>query len=488
MIPVVSAKQMAEMESNAYQEGYKEETFMAKAGLEIAKGVKKYIEEHQLEKTILLLGGKGNNTGDGYVALCHLKEWGLDTLSYQVAPPSSPLCKDHYTQYTALGGTVTDKFPTNFSGLILDGLFGTGFHGVAKAPFGKMIEEANQSGLPILAIDIPSGLNGNTGSTEGPVIKASQTLYLGLPKLGFFLDQGWNLIGELRGADFGLPEKFIREIEWELLEKKELILPKVVRNRHKYESGYVVGIAGSPGMPGAAQLASLAALRAGAGIVRLLHPEGMEGELSASPYELVRVPYKTIEEKLDLIKKGQSLFIGPGLGRTKEAKTLLETLFKTLDRPAVVDADALFYLGDTQKSPPKGAILTPHLGEMGKLLALPERPSATATFLEECQEYVEKHEIILLLKGGPTFILAPGKKKTISPFGTAGMATAGSGDVLTGIIAALLAQSLDPFSAATLGAAIHGLCGEVAAKEKTNYSLIASDLIDALPSVFEELI
>lgn len=392
------------------------------------------------------------------------------------------------------GGRLAEtllEFPS--SGIIVDGLFGTGFHGVADEPYAAIIALANHSELPIIAIDIPSGLNGETGIAEGEAIVATETAFLGLPKTGFFLNDGWNHVGKLRYIDFGLPQQYIEECNTNFLmlshDLLKPIMPTIKRNRNKYEAGYVVGLAGSPSMPGAAMLSSLASLRGGAGIVKLLHPAGMEAELSTSPYELIRVPYnhKDVNAIVDLMNKASATFVGPGMGQTPETKKLLLTVLPRLEKPCVIDADALNILAQEKAPIPKHAVLTPHHGEMMRLLHTTEKLRLDIPTLEICRAFAEEHEITLVLKGGPTFIFHPGSPYIVNPTGDPGMATAGSGDVLTGLIASLLAQGLPPKDAAALGVFLHGIAGEIACEDTSSHCMIASDIIFRFPEAFKIL-
>ncbi len=491
---IVSAKAMSELEVHAYEQGYKEADFMEKAGLGIALATQDFIDEHDLPHCIWLLCGKGNNGGDAFVAGCYLMDQGYQVNAIQLDEliHCSPLCQQNGQRFQNRGGKIIRQIESfHPSGVILDGLFGTGFKGQVREPYASLIQTANQSKFPILAIDIPSGLNGSTGQIEGPVIQATETIFLGLPKTGFFLENSWNVVGQLRGVDFGLSQAIINQAtaDFELITevKAASLLPPIKRNRHKYQAGYVIGLAGSPTMPGAALLSSLAAFRGGSGMVRLLHPREMEAELSSSPYELIKIPYayEDIEEVSQIMHKASATFIGPGLGRTDQTRHLLQGIMPTLEKPCVIDADALTLFADGAFQLPKQAILTPHTGEMQTLLRTSERLILNFELLQICQLYAEDHHITLILKGAPTFIFHPQAPIFVNPTGDPGMATAGSGDVLTGLLASLLSQGLTCHQAAILGVYLHGLAGEFAAKQRqTSYGMMATDLIDHFASAF----
>lgn len=494
---VISSQKMSELETQAYQTGSSAEEFMEQAGKGIAQALDEFVQQNHLQKKVLLLCGKGNNGGDAFVAGVYLlkRDYAVEAVQLDHLSECSALCKKNGQRYLTAGGRLLQEWPTEVpdASVILDGLFGTGFHGKIKEPYTALVERANVSRLPILAIDIPSGVNGTTGEIEGAVIKAHETIYLGLPKTGIFLGDAWNFVGSLRRVDFGLPLQLIEgaNADLELLtsDQMTLLLPKIVRNRHKYQAGYVVGLAGSPLMPGAAQLSGLAALRGGSGIVRLLYPHDMEPQLANSPYELIKQPYHPNDHDaiLQTMLKASATFVGPGLGTNEAVKKLLKSVIPALEKPCVIDADALTLLAEEAFKLPKLAVLTPHTGEMQRLLHLSSPLKRDAETLQICQNYAEDTQVTLVLKGAPTFIFHPGTTPVVNISGDAGMATAGSGDVLTGLIAALLSQGMQVREAAILGVYLHGLAGEAAARSLTSYNMIASDIIAHFHDAFQSV-
>jgi len=470
---VVTAVEMQRIEKLAEGAGFDMAVCMDRAGEGVAKVVEEFVYEQNLSKQVLLLLGKGNKAGDAYTAGAVLLERGFFVKAMQAFPieECSPLCQDRYQKFLQLGGVVGASVEE--CSVIIDGLLGTGFHGKADGKMGAMIEGANNSGLPIFSIDIPSGVNGSTGEVASVAISAAKTIYLGLPKLGFFIGKGWDYVGELVHVDIELPSDHAHP-DALLLDPKTLKFPHGRRSQHKYERGYVLGIGGSLPMPGAAALSCAGVLRSGAGIVRLFSMKEMP-----THHLLAEVIHEEIDLKriLEESKRAAAFFVGPGLGRTKEAEKLFSELLPLIQKPSVLDADALFFLA---KNPswkiPAHAILTPHHGEMKALL------QKEVTW-KECQAYVEHHVVTLVLKGAPTVIFTPGKKPLIIAEGDPAMATAGSGDVLTGIIAGLLAQKLTPEEAAALGVHLHAKAGELAAST-LGTSMIASDILSFLPDVF----
>lgn len=499
-LKVVTAQEMARIEKIAYSEGASEQTFMENAGRGIAEEVQTFIEQASAPKVVTLLIGKGNNGGDAFATGIQLLKKGIKTVASHLfkLEACSPLCQVMHKKFLASGGRVHKASAASFSfesGVILDGLVGTGFQGKAEGVLALAIDRANRSRLPIIAIDIPSGLHGSTGEVETVAIQATQTLFLGLPKIGFFLKKGWDHVGKLKDVDFGLQEKYISKanaVAYLLNESGMVdVFPSIKRTRHKYQAGYVLSIAGSRGMPGAALLASLSALRAGAGIVRLFHPKGMEAELSGAPFELIREGWdgKNMKRIGEEMRRAKVMLIGPGIGRTSTTKGMVQQLLRISPLPLVIDADALYFLAENPSwRLPKGSILTPHQGEMQLLLSKFKNNSTLTpkNEMEHYQIFAQKKQVTIVLKGAPTFIFCPETMPLIVTRGDPGMATAGSGDVLTGVIAAMLAQGLDARSAASLSVYLHGMTGEMAAHALTSYCMIASDLITFLPNAFKQ--
>lgn len=484
---------MARIEGLAYAAGSLETEFMESAGIHVAEAVETFIAEHKIARKVILLVGKGNNAGDAYVAGIHLLAKGFQVEACHIYSLDlcGPLCREQCQRFVQAGGTLhcvhrPGEIHLPKEGVILDGLVGTGFRGKAENELAAAIETANASGLPILAIDIPSGLCGNTGSVETVAISAVCTLYLELPKIGFFLGKGWDCVGKLMRVSFGLPKAFIEQAKPEVFLHTDMplraSLPPISRTRHKYQTGYLLVLAGSDTMPGAGRLVSYSALRSGAGIVRWFYPWGME--LAAQVPDILYEPWNLRD--WSRIKqescKAKAYVVGPGLGRSKQTTKMLKKFFSFCNLPCVIDADALHVLSLCSTDLPKQSLLTPHQGEMKALLG--EMPSS---FLRQVQEYADNKQASILLKGAPNFFFQPGQIPWILPFGNPGMAKAGSGDVLSGILGALLAQGLPIEKAAVLGCYLHGLAGDLAAQQKTAYGMIASDMIENIPQAIHKV-
>jgi hydroxyethylthiazole kinase-like uncharacterized protein yjeF len=486
---IVNCEEMRRIEALCPAKGMTIASLMDRSAEALLGVMLHWFELSGAPKEIVLLVGKGNKGGDALSlgVLLLEKQFRVSAILVYPTHQLSSLCKNRLEQFHLAGGSFhplhLEKVAS--TSLIIDGIVGTGFHGKPDALINQAIEWAHRQESPILSIDIPSGLDGSTGAVETVAIHATITCCLGLPKIGCFIGQGWNHVGELLTCDIGIPAEIVSHaVPTALLLKKEsLQLPSILRSRHKYEAGYVLGVSGSPTMPGAPALSSLAALRSGAGIVRLfIQPDTSPAHLAPEVIQ-ESVDLKRIEEEQE---RAHALFIGPGLGRSPDVAKTLKKLLPRLKKPTIFDGDALYHLAILSKIDlPEGSILTPHYGEMTRLLGGPPT-------LESCQQWVEKHNATVILKGGPTLIFHPKRHPLIVTAGDPGMATAGSGDILTGIAAALLAQmsaqNMPLDQVAPLAVYLHGRAGQLAAEAHTSYSMIASDLINHLPQAFAELL
>jgi hydroxyethylthiazole kinase-like uncharacterized protein yjeF len=487
-VKIVTASEMRRLEKLAEEQGGSSAEWMENAGRAICEAVEEYALEHLLEKEVLIAVGKGNKGGDGYVAGRHLLRLGFRVVAYPICENETctPLSQQARERFIESGGEIVHELGSLSSGLILDALIGTGFEGKAEGVLARTIEHLNRSGLPIIAIDIPSGVNGSTGEVESVAIEAAMTITLGFPKLGLYIQNGWDHAGVIRVVPIGLSE----EIEQAAAPYAHLIDPQLVdsylpplkRSRHKYDAGYVLGLAGSYGMSGAAHLSSYAALRSGCGLMRLFHLMGME--TTGFPPEIMKLELHHAKYFLEEQKRADSCYIGPGLGQSKEIFRLLKGLVPKIEVPCVIDADGLNFLAEYPATKlPNRCVLTPHRREMERLLG--REIHSDRELHAACKEFATRRGVTLVLKGSPTILFFSDALPIVVDRGDPGMATAGAGDVLTGIIASLLAQKLSPKKAATLGVTLHALAGEYAALTRSSYSMVASDIIEGLAEAFK---
>jgi hydroxyethylthiazole kinase-like uncharacterized protein yjeF len=490
---IVYATDMALMEKRAISEkDNTDDGYMILAADGIFEQLQNFFNQRNLKTEVILLCGKGNNAGDAYAVGERLLNVGYSVKAFQLFPlkDCSKLCRLHAKQFEHLGGEIIElknstEFEVEKDVLILDGIFGSGFKGQVEGLIEIIIDKVNQLSNPVVSIDIPSGVFGDTGSIGKSAINAEMTIYLGALKVGHLFNQGYQLCGELVFVDFGMSKMYLDEIPpYAYVVNPEIAsknLPQRARNTNKYLVGQAIIVAGSRGMPGSSLLASKACLRSGAGMVRLFHPKEMADELFGCPFEIVRHIYSALDfsELKKEMKRTKALLVGPGLGRSEEVPKILEKIYEIHNCPIVIDGDALFFF----QAEVKNAILTPHRGELKKLLSI-EDHITDLELIEKAEAYARECEVIIVFKGAPTVVIAPNYPKVVIPFGNKGMASAGMGDVLAGIIVSFLAQGKTAREAAILGALIHALAGDQAKKTRSEYGLLASDVIESLCEIF----
>jgi ADP-dependent NAD(P)H-hydrate dehydratase / NAD(P)H-hydrate epimerase len=399
---------------------------------------------------ITVVCGSGNNGGDGRVAARCLEQAGREVTVVEAKPED---------------GEKDLRAPD----LVIDAIFGTGFTGQPRPGAARLIEAIAALGAPVVSVDVPSGVDASTGEVAGAATTARRTVTFHGGKVGLHLAPGRFHAGEIEVVDIGLDP---------VATAHALVGPEILRlvplrgvGDNKYTAGSVLVVGGSPGMTGAVCLAAGAAFRADAGYVTVAAPRDLLPLIEARLAEAVKRP---LEEVWDAVGRARALAIGPGLGRDQQA--LVRRLLVETDLPAVVDADALFGLEPFERS--AETVLTPHAGELGRLLG--EEPAwVDAHRLEAVHRAVERFGCAVLLKGADTIVAAPGAQTLVIALGPPSLATAGTGDVLTGIVGAFLAKGLDARRAAAAAAAAHGL----AAERLPRPGLVAGDLLDSLPHV-----
>ena len=425
------------------------EELMERAGAAVARvGLELYSSAQQWT----IVCGGGANGGDGRIAARELERAGRQVRIV-----------DAKAGDTELGDPD----------VIVDALFGTGFSGEPRADASALIERMNAYAAPILAVDLPSGVDASSGEIAGAAVVADATVTFHGRKVGVVVAPGRFHAGVVHVADIGLAR-----VETEQLLVGPGLLRSVPRRGerdNKYTAGHVLVVGGSPGLTGAPSLTAMAALRADAGYVTLAAPESTLPVLEQRLVEVVKRPLP--DDLADLAAKASSLAIGPGLGRGEGVRSLVRRALEGLRLPAVVDADALFGLEPADWPAPR--VLTPHEGELARLLGRDSKDVAEHR-LAAVREATERFRCVVLLKGPDTLIAAPGRGVLVSALGLPSLATAGTGDVLTGIIGAFLAKGMDAQLAAAAGAAAQQRAS-VEAQQRAG--LVAGDLIEALPRV-----
>jgi len=502
---VVLAEEMARIEQLSYKKEGSDvaKTYMENAGKSIAIYSQSLLENLTQNPTphVLLLCSKGNNSGDAYVCGRYLLEKNIRVTAFRYKPTQaeSTLCQINREHFEKTGGrqlsSLRDQNLTSYD-LIIDGLLGIGFKGSLEEDLANLIEQINRSQKTVLAIDIPSGIPASTGfdpHKNKTAIKASHTRTLGLPKLGLFLQESPNYTGTITCASFGIKDLYLEQAKSNYFYlSKDLTYPLVPTHKstqHKYSAGYVTALAGSPGMLGAATLSSKAAFRSGSGIVKLLldkdtqHKHLTYPELVTKPYQFSNSPQNLIDD----LNQGKACYIGPGLGLSDKMIHLVSEVVPKISIPLVLDADGINCFAKKNFKIPKGTILTPHHGEASRLLGEKTPFKVTVDQLKKVQLFSQTTKTYIVLKGSTTFIICPDQKIYVASVGDPGMATAGSGDVLTGVIASFLSQGLPSLSACLLGVWVHGAAGKVAARKLTSYSLMATDIIDSISEILKEI-
>ncbi|HKO82421.1 MAG TPA: NAD(P)H-hydrate dehydratase [Chitinophagaceae bacterium] len=447
--------------------------------------------------------GKGNNGGDGLAIARMLAEKKCSVVVYILEfghkgtdDFQTNLARLHQYPETEIRFIQTED---NFHGLhtndiIIDALFGSGLNRGLEGVTAKLVEYINRSGCTIISIDIPSGLFTDRSSLGKTIIKASHTLSFQCFKLAFMMAENSAFIGEIHILDIGLHPDFHNSSPGKYEFTDELLIYSIYkpRNRfgHKGDFGNALIIAGSYGKIGAAVLSAKACLRSGVGLLSCHIPKcGYDIVQSSIPEAMVMTDFNSsfITKIDDDLSKYKAIGIGPGMGTASETKAMLQNLLETYKMPVILDADALNCISSQKEMLtiiPAGSVLTPHPKEFERLFG---NTSNEFERIELALQKSKEYNIVIVLKGHHTFIATPGNKGYYNSTGNAGMATGGSGDVLTGILTGLLAQGYSPVDAATLGVYIHGLAGDMAAEKQSMEAMIAGDITDHLPYAFLSL-
>lgn len=465
-------------------------------------------------KRVVILCGKGNNGGDGFVVSRMLKQAGA-TVRLLLFADRTAIQGDAATQMVlaeqagvVIEGSGDIKLPPDRleADLIIDALLGTGIKGPPTGLIASGVRLINRSSAPVLAIDTPSGLTDGVGypADSEPdrwlCVKADRTVTIGLMKLDLALYPGRAWAGIVEVVDIGFPDAAIREegLWLSRLDRLEMsrLLPGRTSDVHKGDCGRVAVIAGSVGLTGAATLTSRAVMRAGAGMALLGAPSSLIDSLATRLMEVMLRPLSetsarslsqaALPDIIELAQWADALAIGPGLSRNPDTVALVRSVVTSVTRPMVIDADGLnAFAGRASilRDCPAEVILTPHTGELARLIdRTPE--DILSNRVAVARETAAALKVTLVLKGASTLIATPAGQVAVNSTGNPGMATAGSGDVLTGVIAGLLGQGLPPWDAARLGVFLHGLAGDIGVQHTGLHSLIAGDLIDHLPAAF----
>ncbi|HSQ12316.1 MAG TPA: NAD(P)H-hydrate dehydratase, partial [Candidatus Deferrimicrobium sp.] len=458
--------------------------------------------------------GKGNNGGDGFVVARLLKKKRIPCEVVLLARREELTADAAHNlrawsklkgKVTELDGSKLQLLSQSFArhGLLVDAILGTGLKNAVAGLFGEAITLMNASGLPTIAVDIPSGMDSDTGQQLGAAIQAEMTVALGYPKLGEVIHPGLTHVGELVVADIGIDSRALAEVapQIELLDRETVrwLVPRRQSVTHKGTYGHLLVVAGARGKTGAAILACRAAMRTGAGLVTLAAPRALNGIFAGALVEVMTEPLgdETCEQLeifsdadwRRLIERKNVLLFGPGIGVSDATQSATRWLLRNVAMPWVIDADGLNNLTldlDRLRRAQTAPILTPHPGEMVRLIGK-STADVNADRIEVARGFATAHRCHVVLKGARTVIATADGKVFVNPTGNPGMASGGMGDVLAGIIAAFLGQGLSAEEAMKLGVYLHGYVGDRAAEAKGPIGLIASDIVDGLPKALAEL-
>ncbi len=488
---VVTPAEMAALDAHTIHEiGVPGVVLMERAALAVASEVK----ARWTGKPVLIACGPGNNGGDGLAAARILKLWGVPAWCYA---PRTDYRGDALTQYNAAQkvGIPFIRTLEEFEGaaqqdcVIVDALFGTGLRENLTGVWVELIEAINRFGKPVLAVDIPSGINGETGREQGTAIHAACTITFQYAKLGHCLFPGREHTGSLVIADIGIVEELSLFAPRRVLGRQDAEFPPRHTNTHKGNYGHVIVVAGSMGMLGAGALAARAAVRGGAGLVSWVVPQSLVIPASALVTEAMLCPVPDCsgrmcaasESALRAALVGKSaLVIGPGMSRNPDTTELIRNILHTIDIPMVVDADALFAVSGYPALFQKAErVMTPHPGEMARLLDMAVE-AVEEDRIGAVRRCAEQYGGVAVLKGATTLVASEGEL-TLNLTGNPGMATGGAGDVLAGLTGALLAQGCSAYEAASRACWLHGRAGDIAALEVGQAGLAAGDIAECLP-------
>jgi NAD(P)H-hydrate epimerase len=459
-----------------------------------------------------ILCGKGNNGGDGLALARRLRIKGVPVRVALLAPFASP-AGDAKLNLAILRKTDVEVLPNAsahgiadvvaWSDVVVDALLGVGLDAPLKGNYALAVELMNAAGRPVVAVDIPTGIHADTGAVLGSAVRADLTVTMALPKRGLFLHPGASHAGRIEIADIGIPPEVIEgeRIPVSLIDRGmvEGMMPGRPADSHKGTFGHLLVVAGSPGKAGAACMAAKAALRSGAGLVTVAAPLGIVPAIQQQVTEAMCLPAAEsidgtlgVGSEAELMRAATALSacaIGPGLTTHRETVQAVRELVRSVETPMVIDADGLNALANAPgalKRARAPIVITPHPGEMARLADL-STAEVQADRIGVSRAFATRYGVTVVLKGAGTVVASPSGEVFVNSTGNPGMATAGAGDALTGVIGSLLAQGFGPTWAACLGAYLHGLAGDLAAEEKGEAGMIAGDLIEKLPEAIKQM-
>lgn len=502
---VVTSEEMAKIDRLTIEHyGIPSMVLMERAAI----GVVKHVFQRNPEN-VIILAGPGNNGGDGIAAGRILKNKVRSIKIFQLFPDEklSGDCKAQLEIAKKFGVSLIQDYPSDEdiarADTIIDAIFGTGLKRPIEGRLAEFIEKLNSLNKFTVAVDIPSGISSDTGEVLGIAVKSNITVTFGLPKIGHLLYPGRDFAGKVFIEDIGFPEELLvsEDLKISTIERdfvRALIPPRPAYS-HKGRYGHVFVIAGSVGKTGAGMMTARSALRTGSGLVTIAVPQVLKDVFQSKVLEEMVLPLPCTESTLSIQalpeiinfinEKADVVAFGPGIGVNKDTEEILKEVILNCPHPVVIDADGITLLcgiKDFLKNARSEIVLTPHPGELSRLINVSVKDIEKSR-INIAQAVAEEFNVVLVIKGVPTVVANPEGRVYLNTTGNPGMATGGSGDVLTGIIASLIGQRLSPFYASTAGVYIHGFSADIASRKKGFHGLIAGDIIEALPQAFIEL-
>lgn len=465
-------------------------------------------------KRAVVMAGKGNNGGDGYVIARLLRKRGWHVAVYVIAVRDEiagdaranlDLLGDEGVLFCPAEGDLAPHLAAlGEADVVVDALLGTGLKSPVRGSLAEAVAAVNAAGRPVVAVDIPSGIDAGSGAVLGSAVCADHTVTFAVAKLGHVLFPGAAHAGRIHLVDIGIPAKVIAEAESVLFLDTDEVGPLIRergRTAHKGDFGHCLVVAGSAGKTGAAAMAANSAVRSGAGLVTLAVPASLNAILEIKTTEAMTLPIPdegrgcfTAEGRTAIVRELEgkdALALGPGISRDREAALLVRELTAECPLPMVVDADGLNALAEDMtvlsRKKSSAVILTPHPGEMARLAGM-SVGEVEAERIGTARSFASKYGVYLVLKGARTVIAAPDGRLAVNGSGNPGMASGGMGDVLTGILVALLGQEYEPFTACSVGVFLHGHAADLVAAEKGEIGMSAVDVQERLPYALRKLI
>ncbi len=455
--------------------------------------------------------GTGNNGGDGFVAARKLADWGATVCIWLAGEPEKIKgdARHHFEKCDSKRINIKPILTSQDvpppkqiaqTDLIIDALLGTGFRGEVHGVINDLINLINTVKRPVISVDIPSGIAGDTAQVGGSAVKATKTVTMGFLKRGLLFQPGKRMAGDIILANLNYPVEAFKILEQEtfLIDENIIkpLLPVIHDDTYKHQQGKVLIFAGSPGMTGAASLASMACLRSGAGLVISAIPESLNHIIEIKSTETLSLPLPVSEKHTfcldslavagERIDWSDVIVFGPGVSNCQAVQEFGTALLQSQSKPVIIDADGLRVFKDNLSliSSLNDAILTPHIGEFSMMTGK-DTGKIRSNIIDIAREFVEKYSCTLVLKGAPTIVVSSDGRVGVNSTGNAALATGGTGDVLTGIIAAFRAQKMDSFNAAMAAVFFHGLAGNLGRKEYGIRGMVAGDLLKLIPGILK---